>query len=258
MYVRSSVAIIRFVLTRAQRSLKVDELKHALSLHHEIEGDILLFECAEKDIELICGSLVTVRQGTLQVIHLIVKEFLTFTHGSKFSPYSDLLIDPAKASLHLTLACLKCISVDCNKSIVSLDPKVARLDVKVDVEAVIQRQYQAPLMEYASLTWMIHLTECDGAQMIGVSKAFQETFDSSATFYWVEACIAFQLDSVLRLPAGLEEVIDYVSDLGPEHWPEREASCVFFSDWCHALRNVFEEYGSTLFHRPWEVHFLDL
>ncbi len=247
-----------FVLTRAQRPLKVDELKHALSLHHEIEGDTLLFEYAEKDIELICGSLVTVRQGTLQVIHLTVKEFLTSTHGSKCSPYSDLLIDPAKANLHLTLACLKCISVNCNKPIVSLDPRVARLDIKVDVEAVIQRQRQAPLMEYASLTWMMHLTECDGAQMIGVSKAFQETFDSPATFYWVEACMAFEPDSVLRLPAGLEEVIDYVSDLGPEHWPERETSCVFFSDWCHALRNVFEEYGSTLFHRPWEVYFLDL
>ena len=130
--------------------------------------------------------------------------------------------------------------------------------MKVDVEAVIQRQRQAPLMEYASLTWMMHLTECDGAQMIGVSKAFQETFDSPATFYWVEACMAFQPDSVLRLLAGLEEVIDYVSDLGPEHWPESEASCVFFSAWCHALRNVFEEYGSTLSHRPWEVHFLDL
>ena len=255
---RLFVAITRFVLTRDQRPLKVDELKHALSLHHEIEGDTLLFEYAEKDIELICGSLVTVRQGTLQVIHLTVKEFLTSTHGPKFSTYSNLLIDPAKASLHLTLACLKCINVNRNKSIVSLDPRIARLDIKLDVEAVIQRQRQAPLAEYASLTWMIHLIECDEVQMIGVSKAFQETFDSPSTFYWVEACMAFQPDSVLHLLAGLEEVMDYVSGLGPDHWPESEASCVFFADWCYALRNVFEEYGSTLSHRPWEVHFLDL
>ena len=245
-------------LTRVQRPLKLDELKHALSLHHEIEGDTLLFEYAEKDIELICGSLVTVRQGTLQVIHLTVKEILTSTPGSKYSTHSDLLIDPAKASLHLTLACLRCIGVNCNKSIVNLDPRIARLDLKVDVEAVSQRQHQAPLMEYASLTWMMHLTECDEAQMIGVSKVFQETFNSHATFYWVEACMAFQPDSVLRLLAGLEEVMNHISRLAPEHWPESEASCVFFAHWCQALRNVFEEYGSTLSHRPWEVYFLDL
>ena len=258
LYVGSWVAISRCVLTKDQRPLKIDELKHALSLHHEIEGDTLLSEYAEKDVELVRGSLVTVRQGTLQVIHLTVKEFLTITHGPKNSTYSDLLIDPAKASFHLTLACLKCISVNCNKSIVNLDPRIARLDIKPDVEAVIQYQRQAPLVEYASLTWMMHLTECEGAQMVGVSKAFQETFDSPSTFYWVEACMAFQPYNVLHLLAGLEEVIEYVSGLGPIHWPESESSCVFFADWCYALRNVFEEHCLTLSHRPWEVHFLDL
>ena len=258
LYVGSQVAIIGFALTRSQRPLKIDELKHALALHHEIEGDTLLFEYAEKDIELVCGSLVTVRQGTLQVIHLTVKEFLTAPHEPKSSTYCDLLIDPAKASLSLTLACLECIRAGCNKSIVRLDSETARLDFTLDVEAVTQRQHQAPLVEYASLTWMMHLTECDGAQMIGVSEAFQKTFDSPSTFYWVEACMAFQPDCVLNLLLGLEEVIDHVSGLGLNHWSESEASCVFFTCWCDALRNVFEEHASTLSHRPWEVHFLDL
>ena len=238
--------------------MEIDELKHALSLHHEVEGDTLLSEYAERDIELICGSLVTIRQETLQVIHLTVKEFLTSTPGPQHATYSDLLIDPAKASLQLTLACLKCIKPNCNKPITSLDPGTARLDIKLDPEAVIRCQHQAPLMEYASLTWMMHLIDCDRAQMISISKAFQETFDSPSTFYWTEACMVFQPDSVLHLLAGLEEVIDYVAGLSPDYWPEREGSCVFFTDWCHALRNIFEEYGSILSRRPWEIHFLDL
>lgn len=258
MYVHSSIVTIRLPLTIGQRPLKVDELKHALSLHHEIEGDTLLFEYADKDTELVCGSLITVRQGTLQFIHLTVKEFLTSTHGPKNSTYPDLLIDPAEASLNLTLACLKCINVCCNESMVDLDSGMARLDMKLDNEAVIQRQRQAPLAEYASLTWMLHLTDCNGVDMVGVSKAFEETFDSPSTFYWVEACMAFQPDSVLRLLAGLEEAIEFVSDLGLDHWPDSEASCIFFANWCYALKNLYEEYGSILAHRPWEVHFLDL
>ena len=251
------VTVTRLPLTIGQRPLKVDELKHALSLHHEIEGDTLLFEYADKDTELVCGSLVTVCQGTLQLIHLTVKEFLTSTHRSENSTYSDLLIDPAESSLNLTLACLKCINVCCNESMVNLDSGIARLDMKLDNEVVIQRQRQAPLVEYASMTWILHLTDCDGVEMIGVSKAFQETFDSPSTFYWVEACMAFQPDSVLRLLAGIEEAVEYVSGLGPDHWPDSEASCVFFTNWCYTLKAVFEEYGSILSHRPWEVHFLD-
>ena len=258
LYVRIPFTATEVALSIDQRPLKLEELRHALSLHYEIEGDTLLFEYADKDIELVCGSLVTVRQGTLQTIHLTVKEFLTSTHGPTASTYSDLLVDPANASSHLTLVCLKCIKDSCNDSIVNLASGIARLDIKLDDGAVMQRQRQAPLTEYASLTWIMHLTECAGVHMIGVSKAFQAAFESPTTFNWVEACMTFQPDSLLRLLVGLEEAIEYVSDLSPDHWPERVPSCHFFADWCCTMRDVFEEYGSILSHRPWEVHFLDL
>ena len=258
LYVQRPATITRFALTADQRPLRVEELRQALSLHHEIEGDTLLFEYADKDIELVCGSLVTVRQQTLQVIHLSVKEFLTNPQGRKSSTFSDLLIDSTKASLNLTLVCLKCIKDCCNESMVDIPPGTARLDIKLDDGAVTKRQRQAPLAEYASFTWMTHLTECDGVDMKRISKEFQKTFESPSTFCWVEACLMFQPDSVLRLLAGLEEAIEYISGLTPDHWPEREHSCVFFNDWCHALQCIFEEYGSILSHRPWEVHFLGL
>lgn len=65
---------LRETLTFLQRPLSVEEFKQALTLHYEMEGDTLLtddqtFPYSDKDIELICGSLVTVRKGTLQVIH---------------------------------------------------------------------------------------------------------------------------------------------------------------------------------------------
>ena len=141
---------------------------------------------------------------------------------------------------------------------VDLAAGIARLDIELDDEAIMQRQCQAPLAEYASLTWMMHLTECDGIHLLGVSRAFQAAFESPSTFNWVEACMTFQPDSVVRLLVGLEEAIEYVSGLSPDHWLEREPSCHFFTDWCYTLRDFFEEYGSILSRCPWEVHFLDL
>lgn len=189
---------------------------------------------------------------------MTVKEFLTSTHGAPDSTYSDLLVDPANASLHLTLVCLKCIKENLNKSMVDLAPGIARLDIKLNDGAVMQRQREAPLAEYASSTWIMHLTECDGFHMIGVSKAFQAAFESPSTFRWVEACMTFQPDSVLRLLVGLEEAIEHVSSLSRDHWPEREPSCHFFIDWCYTLRDIFEEYGLILSYRPWEIYLLDL
>ena len=141
---------------------------------------------------------------------------------------------------------------------VDLAPGIARLDIKLEDGAVTKRQRKAPLAEYASFTWMMHLIECDGVDMMGISKAFQATFESPSTFCWVEACLTFQPDSILGLLAGLEEAIEYVSGLTPDLWPEREPSCVFFRDWCHVIQRIFVEYGSILSHHPWEIYFLDL
>ena len=57
--------------------------------------------------ELIGGSLLAVRKGTLQVIHLTVKEFLRATDGPRNSPHAELLVDPRQASMTLTHVCLK-------------------------------------------------------------------------------------------------------------------------------------------------------
>ena len=140
----------------------------------------------------------------------------------------------------------------------SIAPGRSRLDIKLDDGKVNKRQRKAPLAEYANFSWMMHLTECDRIDVMGISKAFQATFESPSTFCWVEACLTFQPDSVLRLLAGLEEVIDNISGMSLEYWPVREPSCIFFQDWCHALQVISEEYGSILSHRPWEFHFLDL
>ena len=82
-----------------------------------MDGDTLLtddrsFPYSEKDVELICGSLVMIRKGILQVIHLTVKEFLRTPQESSGSNFSGLLINPDHGSLQLTLVCLRCIAND--------------------------------------------------------------------------------------------------------------------------------------------------
>ena len=159
-------------------------------------------------MELIRGSLVTVRHGTLQVIHLTVKEFLRSSHGPANLPYAELLINSDNASLQLTLVCLKCIAMGCGRQFLDLNSGINRTDLMLDPVFVSKHRIEFPLSEYASFSWMVHLTDCKQDSVLEVARAFQEIFNSPSTFCWVEMCLVFQPDSVLRLLVGLEELSD--------------------------------------------------
>ena len=128
-----------------------------MSLHYNIEGHILLsddqsFPYSDKEIELICGSLVTVRKGTLQVIHLTVKEFLRAAQGPGASVYSDLLVESGQASLALTRVCLKGIETGCTKPMVDIDSGIPRVDLSIDPSKIKILREEKPFLEYASFS----------------------------------------------------------------------------------------------------------
>ena len=251
------------VLIKDQRPLRTEELKEALRFHYELEGDKLLsdgqsFPYSDKDIELVCGSLVVVRNGTLQVIHLTVKEYLGSLHESESSPYSELLVDPGNASLQLTLVCLKCIRTTCARPLINTNSKTRRIDLGLHPQVLMKHHLQNPFTEYDIFSWMIHLTDCTGESVLEIARAFQQTFESATTFVWTETCLSYQPHSILRLIFALDEILDWTSDLQPDCWPEKEPGGSFLARWCMVMREVFQEYGTILTQCPQAVHFLDL
>lgn len=173
-------------LINFQRPLSIDEIKQALTLHYKIEGDTLLtddqsFPYSDKEIELTCGSLVTVRKGTLQVIHLTVKEFLRSKHGVENSGFSNLLVDPERASLTLTLVCLRCVGHS-SKPLLDMDSKMLRTDWTIETGVLARRLAQAPLLEYAIFSWLGHMTECKLDDLLEIVPVFETTFRSEITF----------------------------------------------------------------------------
>ena len=157
--------------------------------------------------------MVTVRHGTLQVIHLTVKEFLRSSHGLNIAPYSNLLVNPEDASFQLTLVCLKCIGISCVKPIADLGTEALRIDINLPHDAMAEHLLQAPLVEYASLSWVAHLTDCGENHLLEILQVFNETFESRSTFGWVEAYMIFQPDDLPRLLVGLDEILAWISSL---------------------------------------------
>lgn len=249
-------------LTSSQRPLSVDEVKQALTIHYDMDGDTLLaedrsFPYSDKDLELICGSLITVRKGTLQVIHLTAKEFLRSRNETHDPTFSSLLVDPEHASLQMTLVCLRCIAANA-EPLVDLKSQVPQIDWALDKDALDRCQARAPLLEYASFSWLVHLIDCKLDVLFEIAPIFKRTFNSSATFSWVETCMALQPYSTLRLLVGVDEVRDRFYTSRQDPWPRQEVNFQFLASWCVAISRVFEEYGAVLARRPWEVYFIDL
>ena len=249
-------------LTSSQRPLSVAEVKQALTIQYDMDGDTLLaddrsFPYSDKDLELICGSLITIRKGTLQVIHLTVKEFLRSRHGTDDPTFSSLLVDPEHASLQMTLVCLRCIAANA-EPLADLKSKVPQIDWALDKDALDRCQARAPLLEYASFSWLVHMIDCKLDVLFEIAPIFKKTFNSSATFSWVEICMALQPYSTLRLLVGVDEVRDRFYTCRQDPWPRQEVNSQFLASWCVAMSRVFEEYGAILARRPWGIYFIDL
>ena len=191
------------------------------------------------------------------MIHLTVKEFLRSRHTIDGSAFSSLLVDPENGSLQLTLVCLRCIAAYA-EPLVDLESKAPEIDWALETDALDRCQARAPLLEYASFSWLVHLIDCKLDDLLEITPAFQKTFNSPVTFSWVETCMASHPDSTLRLLVGVDEVRDRFSGASQDLLTRQEASFQFLPCWCIAMSRLFEEYGAILARRPWEIYFIDL
>lgn len=239
--------------------MKIDELRQALESHYRSEGHSLLsvdgsFPYSDKDIELVCGSLVAVRNDTLQVVHLTVKEYIKSSPG----PTTLRLLKETKcASCQLTLACLNFLKHKCAEPMAELFPERPIGTEEDELDRSLLRS-ESPFLEYACFSWLNHLLECTSIDALEVSRSVFSTFSSPSTFGWIESCLVLQPDSVDRLLVGLEDVHDWIDDLQSMGIQPEESDFLLVWKWCATMEQVLEEYSPVIKMRTAEVYYLDL
>ena len=201
-----------------------------------------------------CGSLVTVRNETLQVVHLTVKQYIKSPPGPT---RLRLLAETKSANLQLTLACLSFLKHKCAEPIAKLFLK-RPVGAEEDVLDLSLLRCEKPFLEYACFSWLVHLTNCTNREALEVSGALRRTFDSPSTFGWVESCMALQSGSESRLLLGLEDVRNWIHGLQLDGVPAGDLSLSFASNWCRTMEQVLEEYGRVISQRPAMIYYLDL
>ena len=248
------------------RPLKIAELREALATQYQLEGHTLLvedecFPYSQRDLELLCGSLVSIRDETIQLIHLSIKEFLQQSLGTpseESGSNRDLLVNPQKASLKLTQVCLAYLSVHCVEPLIDFNEKCTWVDYRIDEKKVEDHLQANALLEYACFGWLIHLLDCEVTDSAEAANYVLTTFDSPSTFCWIETCLALDRNSIWSLLIGLEEMGEWIPTSGIELSSVEFSTFDFVRRWATAIAEFLDQYKQTCVHRPWEVYFLDL
>ena len=224
-----------------------------------IEGHSLLsadgsFPYSDKDIELVCGSLVTVRNETLQVVHLTVKQYINY---ESTRTTLDLLAETKDASLKLTLVCLSFLKHKCAQPIFELFPR-RPVEAEEDELDLSLLRSGAPFLEYACFSWLVHLVDCKSTEALQISKSLYSTFHSPSTFGWIESCMALQPGNLRLLQLGLNDVRSWTETLQLDGTLADDPNFIFASNWCTAMEEVLEENNFVLEKRRTEIYYLDL
>ena len=238
----------------AIRPLSLAEIYEILrfEIQHSSENDDLLY--SENDIELICGSLVTTRNGVLQLIHLSTKEILQQRPKQMLpnDPCWPFYVDVGQAGPRIATLCVSYIAAH-QKNIDSYTraglSSASRLEAptrRLDMTGIVN---QNPFIEYAYTSWQAHLIDGDPDECDVCELASLLTF--RFTMLWLEFRLAQNPNSLWKLDIHCDVM---------RHWSSgtSQMKITFLRAWCEATRELVEKHGPLIRRFPDELHYLDL
>lgn len=235
-------------ITLAKRPLHLTEVSEALKIEYAAatgdSGYTQNFLCSAQELKMVCGTLVTVKDGIIQLIHLSTKEFLldpTRTSNSK-QDLQTFFVQTKEDSALLSGLCVTYLSFHC---VPEKFTEIAHFD--------------ATLLDYARLNWISHLLESCSKALINQATAFQSFLSSRKSFYWLEMCFNIERGTLNLLNRYLQSLTDWclhnMSNEVDSQPGKRLLQLLQY--WAWSYSRLLNDYGPSLELRPYEVHRID-
>lgn len=254
--------VLRWVVC-ATRPLQLKELEEALKLEYgadrprsdfDFDNDLLH---TERDIELACGSLLTVRSGTVQLIHLSAGEFLQ-NQSIRLNIDDSLrqyLVDVPSVSAHIASHCASYLLSQCAPPEVlpARDIRTAKADLDV-------LKHRLPLLEYACFNWLKHLISSAEVPLDRYGSVIQSFFESYRCLVWVQSCFNLDPDCSFRLHTDVRDLLDWAKSHSDGSGPSKSARPTLIQvavEWAGSFQSFLVEYEDALKCGPFEAYFVD-
>ena len=248
-------------VTSAIRPLLLSEIYEILRFeiqHSSDHEDDLLY--SENDIELICGSLVTTRNGVLRLIHLSTKEILQQRPKSMLQsdPCWPFYLDVRGAGPQIATLCISYL-VARQKNIDSYTrpgiSAVSRLEWSRPKFELKKYAETSPFIDYASTFWQAHLLDGEPGKcnLLGLQSLLPCRF----TILWLEFCLNKNPESWWKLEIDFIAMNEWIGKVSEKKKTENEP-VIFLQAWCKVMLVFFTKYRSRIQRMPDELHYLDL
>lgn len=238
----------------ATRPLNLQEIREAIKVDYSGDqfssSEEILFY-SERDFELACGSLLAVRNCTIQLIHLSVKEYLQKSETDPELPAAlhKFFVDPIKSNNSLAGNCTSYLLRHCSQQDSMLQD--GRRERRYDLTKL---NAQLPLLEYASFNWLIHAT--DGlSDVVLPSNSLMSFIHSPASLTWIHYCFASDSNCLVRLRFNLKEFLAQIMN-ETSSCTEQSTPFDLIQRWLRSCLQLLQEYGQVLTDRPFEVHLI--
>lgn len=254
-----ALKVLSWVIS-AIRPLRLAEIHDILrfEIQRGSENDDLLY--SEKDLELLCGSLVTTRNGVLQLIHLSTKEILQDRPGgmSPEDPCWPFYVDVQEIGPRMALLCTSYIVTHQHDIDSYIRPNLtptSRLEPcpgQFDLPQIVRA---APFIEYAYTSWQVHLV--DSEVHAGVVHELQRLLSFRFTLLWLEFRLCQDPESVWKVEGNCIAMRDWVLQASTMGNVESEPPVAFLRAWCEGMLEFLKDRGIFIKHFPEELHYID-
>lgn len=241
--------ILRWI-TLAKRPLHLEEVNEALKVEYASEaGDSLFVEnllVSKRELQLVCGSLVAVRDRSIQLVHLSTREFLLKPIGWDRS-LEDFQVKVSEESAYVATVCVLYISDW------GLLGKLSNGDLHVQ-----SLKARKPFLDYACFNWVIHLAESRSEVILATESKLEPFLTSRQSFRWIEACFTLRNGSNNQLNMDIQLLVDRLSSEAPSDTTVvASESQSLLEYWGLSYQRLILNYGLALEHRPSDVHAID-
>jgi hypothetical protein len=258
---RPAVGMARKVLTwtvTCARPISYMDLSMALSYQYQLEGHTLLFDdvhfpYSEKDIEAMCGSLVVIRDGQVELAHYTVKNFFMNTsRGVKCHTGSDVCIFPdfPQASYYLAKVCVAFVAE------YAANPS-APISRVIPSGRSVGSHHPDRFLGYACLHWIFHALDCPLEYRDMLAQTLVDHMgDPEIARSWLEKALTLDRRGLWRLVIGVE---DLQALLVERREMGDAANGVYQAyEWCTRILICLDDYGTAFTRNPTLMQTLQL
>ena len=227
------------LFTELVEGLKAEYQRTSSMFDHE-QGfqNTLLY--GRKDIELVCGSLVTVNEDSIRLIHLSTRDYLRSSAeaiGLK-PPLDRFLVNVPLVQNRIALTCLEYLS---SRNVIespSFTPNVdASLARQREIADISDRN---PLFEYAVLYWPTYIFSNIYSGTTEAMRHVERFLHQNPAITWLEVYLFF---------SGPEYTASTAQRLS-----KLEGTPSSIVHWADTVIGILDEYSTTMTKAPWMIH----